>query len=72
LFTISIVKEGIPTRLDTKKRFWICPDNVGMKSAFRIWCLKFRILKQVFTKGGNVWHEVIWERRCLWTFPKTS
>lgn len=22
--------------------------------------------------GGNVWHEVIWERFCLWTFPETS
>jgi hypothetical protein len=23
-------------------------------------------------KGGKAWHEVIWEKSCLWTFPETS
>ena len=23
-------------------------------------------------QGGKVWHEVIWEEFCLWTFPKIN
>ena len=30
---------------------------------FKTGCLK---------QGGKAWHEVIWERFCLWTFPKNS
>lgn len=33
---------------------------------------RIKIKQSIAKKGGKVWHEVIWERFCLWTFPKMN
>jgi hypothetical protein len=33
---------------------------------------KIKIKQSIAKQGGKVWHEVIWERFCLRTFPKIS
>jgi hypothetical protein len=33
---------------------------------------KIKIKQSIVKQGGKVWHEVIWEGFCLWTFPRIS